>query len=359
MVDATNTVREAFEELMARYPVDSALELGFGEWGARVRSNSSEVLDRLGTYYKGFRNGQAPEPVNVHVFEGDAPPWKAAFSQEPPEPGKSKIKHESCDLTDGRVIRKRETGMQFLIGEDILAAVGQCSSNLTQVINFINTRYMDHHLRRGCLLCHASAVSYKGRGLTIAGSSGAGKSTMALHLIGHGASFVSNDRVLVKRDGRELSMFGVPKYPRVNPGTMLNNPNLRGLLSSQDQSSLAAMEPSALWTLERKHDVRIDEVFGKDRVSLHSSLNALVLLTWQREQKAFQTELINPRERPTSLRPLIKRPGIFHPRLPNTLDEGPLEERYADLLQSCPVYHITGGGNHAPAVSFCLDLLIR
>lgn len=49
-------------------------------------------------------------------------------------------------------------------------------------------------------LIHASAVAVAGRGLLILGTSGAGKSALALALIGRGAGLVADDQVrLVRR----------------------------------------------------------------------------------------------------------------------------------------------------------------
>jgi HPr kinase/phosphorylase len=51
---------------------------------------------------------------------------------------------------------------------------------------------------------HGSAVAFGGRGILILGASGAGKSALALALIGRGAALVADDRVLVVRRGEAL-----------------------------------------------------------------------------------------------------------------------------------------------------------
>ena len=60
------------------------------------------------------------------------------------------------------------------------------------------------------------------RGIGIAARAGAGKSTLALHLLSSGLSFVSNDRLLIKAGASGPELAGIPKMPRVNPGTLLN-----------------------------------------------------------------------------------------------------------------------------------------
>lgn len=53
-------------------------------------------------------------------------------------------------------------------------------------------------------IVHGSAVAFGGRGLLILGASGAGKSGLALALIGRGAQFVADDRVVLERRGDAL-----------------------------------------------------------------------------------------------------------------------------------------------------------
>jgi HPr kinase/phosphorylase len=54
---------------------------------------------------------------------------------------------------------------------------------------------------------HASAVAVEGRGVLITGPSGSGKSSLALELIGMGASLVADDGVLLSRgpEGRVIA----------------------------------------------------------------------------------------------------------------------------------------------------------
>ncbi|MCV6584191.1 MAG: HPr kinase/phosphatase C-terminal domain-containing protein [Marinibacterium sp.] len=51
---------------------------------------------------------------------------------------------------------------------------------------------------------HATAVAVAGRALLITGASGAGKSSLALRLMGLGAVLVSDDRVILHRDGDRI-----------------------------------------------------------------------------------------------------------------------------------------------------------
>lgn len=53
-------------------------------------------------------------------------------------------------------------------------------------------------------LIHASAIAVAGRGLLILGTSGAGKSALALALVGRGAGLVADDQVRLARRGDAL-----------------------------------------------------------------------------------------------------------------------------------------------------------
>lgn len=51
------------------------------------------------------------------------------------------------------------------------------------------------------VILHASAVAIDGRAVLITGASGSGKSGLALTLMAYGAALVSDDRVVLQRDG--------------------------------------------------------------------------------------------------------------------------------------------------------------
>lgn len=57
---------------------------------------------------------------------------------------------------------------------------------------------------------HATAVAFDGRGVLILGASGAGKSALALQLIGLGAELIADDQVLLASDGRGRCLARAP-----------------------------------------------------------------------------------------------------------------------------------------------------
>jgi hypothetical protein len=65
--------------------------------------------------------------------------------------------------------------------------------------------------RSAAVLLHAAGGSIDGNGVLFAGQSGAGKSTVS-RLLGNGnnARFLSDDRIMLRRFGAKLSMYGTP-----------------------------------------------------------------------------------------------------------------------------------------------------
>ena len=321
-----------------------------------MQSNSTRLLATLGRYFDGFVSSEARPDIVITAHEAEPPQLECSFTIKQPDPGKSTIKEEFCQLGEGRIVRKRLTGMMFIFGNDEHLAIGPCLENSNQVINFINNRFIGWQLNQGSFLAHAAAVLEKGRGLALAGFSGMGKSTLALHLVSRGADFVSNDRLMVKSNGSSLKMTGVAKLPRINPGTALNNPDLSKVIPDDEKDQFVSLTSEALWQLEHKYDVYIDECFGAKRFVLSGPMDGLIILNWQRNSGSLQIRKVNPAERSHLLPAFMKATGLFY--LPNTrLQPDPTIEEYSELLSHCPVYEISGGVDFEGAADACLQFL--
>lgn len=127
---------------------------------------------------------------------------------------------------------------------------------------------------------HGTCVAYDQSGLLIIGTSGSGKSGLALALMGMDAVLVADDRVIVTNDEGVLSA----QCP----------PAIKGLIEARGIGLLAAKsQPSTLITCVVDLDqiepdrlppnrsltilgVEIDLVFGKDRPNLAAALNQLM-----------------------------------------------------------------------------------
>jgi HprK-related kinase B len=352
-------IKKFIEGTLERHSCRERLFIGIGELIIQVKSNSEALTEELRRYYQEFLCWESHEDILIHAIETPGVSFPIDLKAKEPDPGKSRIKEEFADLADGRIVKKRLTGLWFLFNGWDNLAVGPCLANPNQIVNFINNRFIEKMLRGGGLLAHAAGVCSGNRGLAIAGFSGRGKSSLALHLLGRGTSFVSNDRLMLARRWNRLHMFGIPKHPRVNPGTILSIPQLRGVIKPQEREAYIRLNPDELWTLERKYDVLIDEIFGSKRFQLSAIMEGLLLLNWRRDGGDFAIRPADIDRRRDLLTAFIKPPGLFFlpEELRTPLDFSP--ERYIEGLAGCQVFEAVGGIDFEGATAFCMAFLER
>ena len=348
-----------------QHPIRARRDFHFGGLSVLVESNSVALVDALVAYFRPFLRdwtqavGEPRTGLVVTALEAETPRFNLSYRDWPRDPGKLYLKERIADLAGGRVVQKVRTGMHFLVGGSMRVAVGPCLANANQVINFIVTQYIDHYLRQGWQLCHAAAVSTGGRGLALAGIAGAGKSTLALHLLGKGLAFLSNDRVLVRAGSEGVRQAGVPKLPRINPGTAMHQQELHGVLPAARRAELQKLESNALWTLEEKYDVDLDLAFGPGRLARTSALAGLVLLTWRRDESGPpQLRRAELDSRPDLLTAVAKNPGPFHLGSRGAF-VAPMATHHLQHLSRVPLFEITGGVDFERACSMCLEILER
>jgi HprK-related kinase B len=353
------------ERLAADHPTPERLSLAFAGHRIDVVSNSHGLVETLRDYFSGFDEGHHDRPAELEIRAVQAPPpdWGLDYAEWRREPGKRTRKEAFVDLADGRAVLKVRTGVQFLLTGDLRIAVGDCLSNHNQIVNFVNFQFTSFLMNQGLALCHAAGVADRGLGLALAGFSGGGKSTLALHLMSSGLDFTSNDRLLVGQvEGvPERQMFGIPKHPRINPGTALANPDLAPVLSPERRRELEKLSRDELWPLEEKYDAPIDQLYGPERFCMRAPVVGLVILAWS-HRSAEPARFAEARlaERPDLLDAVMKSPGPFFqpesgpaPTGYEPPDPGPYLESLGDL----PVYEATGGVDFEAGVRFCRDLL--
>lgn len=409
--------------ILAAHPAAHALALDFGQALVRVSTNSPALRERLSRYFRDFLaapgvRGVSPQAdIEVTAIEAGSPDLGLAYRPKPPDAGKAVVKEEFAELADGRVVRKRLTGMTFLFGGGFNLAVGPCLANDNQVVNFINNRFIECLVHGGCLLFHAAGVSLGNTGLAIAGFAGMGKSTLALHVMRLGADFVSNDRLMVRRDagpeqhahetgvretmvrdatlghrrsgpcskgegqdgpsgsspvggksekGRRplsghprnaLVMYGLAKMPRVNPGTIVHNEALAAMLTPTERERYLAMGQGELWRLEEKRDAFIDECFGPGRFRLKARMAGLALLNWRRGGGPLSVREIDLEQRPDLFPAFMKHVGLFFEADGPSLAQDFSPERYLELLRGCPVLELTGGVDFESAAHALRDFI--
>ena len=341
------------ETLRNAYPADVGLYLKFGDCVVRVRMNRPELKTGLSGYFAAFVVRESDPDIDITVHEAKTPDFSHDFVAKTPDPGKTKVKEAFAELADGRIVRKLLTGMHFIFGDGDNLAVGPCLANVNQVINFINNRYIEWSLHQGGLLGHAAGVAVPNAGLALAGFSGMGKSTLALHMLRFGVDFVSNDRLMIKQTGCGLIMSGVAKHPRINPGTAMNNENLKTLITEEDRSRYAALSKEDLWHLEEKYDAPVETYFPGSRFVLSAPMTGLFILNWQHDNPAPPVfAMVDPNRRRDLLAAFMKDTGLFYhpPKGAEAVDSA--EDEYAQLLKSCVVVEVKGGVDFDAAARF-------
>ena len=300
-----------------------SLTLTFGALTVNVHTNQITILDELNTYYKSYHNSSENEQaINVYAIEQSKVIESIDWLDVPREAGKQGKKEgyldsfSKSDVFEGRWIKKFKTGMLLLQRFENPIAIGPCTENMAQIINFINNQFLNLHLRAGYLLGHASGFSVNGNVTAIAAGSGGGKSTLMLRCLEKETrDFVTNDRILIRHSDGGVEAVGVAKLPRVNPGTLLHSheQRLRHILSKERQEQLLDMLPADLWVLEEKYDVQIEDEYGPNRVGLTGKLVNLIMLDWSfSSDEPTKIERVDLNLEPETIEGLRKRPGPFY-----------------------------------------------
>ena len=341
------------DEILAGRALGPRLSIQVGACVIEIRSNSAPLVDWLIEYYGSLVCPHSPPTLRVVAVQAEVPTLPLPFADWPRDAGKVGRKDAFVDITGGRVVRKVRTGMQFLVSDGIRLAFGDCLTNPNQVVNFVNSQHIAWLMGHGFVLCHAAGVVHDGAGLAIAGMSGGGKSTLALHLIRHGLSYTSNDRLLIRRDGTETRMAGIAKAPRINPGTALGNPDLRALLPAERQAELLELDEDELWELEEKYDVPIELLYGTGRTVLDAPLSGLLVLAWERDSsEPTDIRRVDLRARPELLDAVRKGPGPFVVTPPGVSGAQP-PDAYHAVLDHIPVFEARGRLDFAHAEKVC------
>ena len=327
-----------------------------------LRSNSQALLDRLAEYFSPVID-HVPADLQVTMIERDTIDSSGLpFNDWKREPGKTGRKDAYFDLNEARVIHKVRTGMVFYQSPEEPLAIGPCLVNDNQVINFINAQYMNNLQQNGALILHASGLVYNGKAMGIAGFSGGGKSTLMLHMLGQDdMDYLTNDRLFIHNDAGCTLALGIPKLPRINPGTIINNDNLLPMLSEPRVHELRQMNKQDLWELEEKYDVDLKTSFNKDDIVPSAPLSHFLILNWKRESdQSCSINEVNLEERPDLLPAIMKSPGPFYQDSEGVFfrDDMALDPAdYISAMKGVKVYEASGRIDFSYAASIMLRVM--
>ena len=335
-----------------------------------ITSNSKQLLDRLSAYFKHVVSEQNPytnnsqQPVD-EVICIESPVYDAGiqFTDWKREPGKTGRKDAYHDLADARLVLKVRTGMLFLQHETHRLVIGPCNEYDNQVINFINAQYMNWLQQHGALICHASALVINNRAMAIAGFSGGGKSTLMLHMLeDDDIKYLTNDRLFLSHSENGVMATGIPKLPRVNPGTIVNNDRLKPLLSNQRIEELQALPKETLWHLEEKYDVDVTAVYGQGKIVTRQKIDTFLILNWSFDsEESFQINPVDINERSELLNAVMKSPGPFYQFADGTFYQDDMQQNpddYLDYFSNIRVLEATGRVDFEQARHYCHDYLL-
>jgi HprK-related kinase B len=220
---------------------------------------------------------------------------------------------------------------------------------------------MNRLQQHGWLICHAAGLVRNGAVLALAGFSGGGKSTLMLQMLEDPEmAYLTNDRLFVRTVGGQTQAVGIPKLPRINPGTIVHNPRLQPLIPEAEREALLRLPSQELWDLEEKYDVFISEVYGSGRIAERGRLAAFLVLNWQRGgDHPTRVRQVDLRRRPDLLDAIMKSPGPFYQNANGELysDETALDRSaYLTALADVMVYE-AGGKVDFAAMPGLLDKL--
>ncbi len=327
-------------DLKASYPVKHTLFLRMLGEHFSLLSNDGELLRALASYYAPYVVERLyPHTRCLYLLQGEPLLDNLQLVDVPRAEAGKRIKEAYCDTPEARVVLKRRSGVVIYIRGEAHYLVGDLRSNTDQAVNFVNMAYSKAVLGKGYAMLHASATSLGGKVIAFTSFSGRGKSTMALAMLDRGHDFVTNDRLFVRVEGGRAEAVGVPKKPRVNPGTLLSIPHLSSILSPDDRKRYSAMPQEDLWGVEHKHDVDVDSIYGPDRTVLRGELAAIYVLKWSLSSLGWHVRRMGMVEGRSAIAEVEKDLGVLDPTPVPAAERRQILDGVASTV---PMYEVDG-----------------
>lgn len=307
-----------------------------------LKTNSPHLAELLQRYFAGWLTPHPCQQARViHAIQA-RPPTLNGVIQVSRASG-STAKEVWYDLQQARVVVKKRTGIVVATTGTSYRIVGDLTANFNQTLNVVNDAYVEGLLRRGFIPLHASAVvDARGHAVALCSPSGTGKTSAALALLDRGFRFLSNDRVLAKREAHTSLARGLPKKPRVNPGTLLAIPRLASMLTVDERDYYSSLSPHHRWQIEHKLDIDVDQVYREGTFVLEAPLGRMCLLDWtEQDQRELSLTRLEVDQALCLLRPLSLDLDLSKTVL-TTLEDRYVLSQLAALCRHAQLYHITG-----------------
>lgn len=359
------TIQRVLEEFDSSFTPDHRLLLDLHGVKISVATDSDEVAGLLRQYYADYLASDEPGGGGEECFRIDAlQQWIKVDQDELTvyvEESKTKPKEAFLDdtATGLRLMLKVRSGVLALLGQRHIRVAGDLVGNINQLNNIINAVFIIDRMDAGYTLFHASALALGDRGMIVSGRSGAGKSSAAIWTLDHGISIISNDRLLARRASGvgtgDIPMLGVPKKPRINPGTIVGNPKLHGMMPAEELARYQAMPMEELWHVEHKFDLDVKTVFGPQAEKATALLHAAFFIDWKVGGGDYHCDLLPAERYPEFFRAVFKDGGVFDLRNHETSLKPEHEAEYARVLEDIPIYHVTGGVSFESLVESILE----
>jgi HprK-related kinase B len=120
-------MREFVQRVTEYGKTELHLALRFGNYDLAIATNSGAMVEKLRHIYRHFLDDAPTSRFAIRIIDVPAAPDPGlAFTYRLSDDSDDESKDEFCDLTDGRVIRKRSNGILFASGDGIELAIGPC-----------------------------------------------------------------------------------------------------------------------------------------------------------------------------------------------------------------------------------------
>lgn len=306
--------------------------LRFDDWTAAISAEDAGVRRRVAEYFRPFVLARRSRLAPSALIEVGADAVKAPAIEL--QRWDARGKDSFGDYKGQRFVRKNRTGV-FMSGRDgVWRVSGDLRRNFPQLVNLIGTLYGISVLDRGASMLHASAAVRDGQAVAIVGESGTGKSSVMVRLLEHQFDYLTNDRLLLL-PAATVASYGIPKLPRINPGTLLAGQATRALIAKTKLRNYERLTRAQMWRLEDKTDLDVRKTLGRAWL-LKAPLAVALILAW-RDDEGLQIERLEPGQALEAFRSAAKSFGAFDSRLAGRSDAA-----LARTAEMVPVFRVTG-----------------